>query len=68
MARGYFRTDETICLYCGYTELDGNGSRKPMPYKTGSKNSPTFLCEECGKRAESRGVVLKVNIQKRKGN
>lgn len=55
MARGHFRTPKDVCVYCGFR----NG--EPMPYKTGAKNNPTYLCEKCMKnslwsRLEKRGI------------
>lgn len=50
MARGYFRTPKDVCLYCGHK--DG----KPMPYKVGTKNSPTYLCEKCFRKREEVSV------------
>lgn len=41
MARGYFRTDKTMCVCCG---ANGKGVKT---YRRGSKNAPTFDCEKC---------------------
>lgn len=41
MARGYFRTDKTICLCCG---ARGEGV---TTYRTGTKNNPSYDCERC---------------------
>lgn len=49
MARGFFRTDDTVCLFCGYTNTGDNGSRTKMPYKYGK----VFLCTKCGEKAIS---------------
>lgn len=42
MARGYFRTSDKVCLYCGYTN-----DNKPMPHKVGKGANKTYLCESC---------------------
>lgn len=55
MAKGYFRVDDTICLYCGHTDIDESGCRKAMPYKTGSRNNPAFLCPTCAGRTKEGG-------------
>lgn len=52
MARGYFRTDDTICVFCGYTDTifddDGNYiKREKMPYKIGKGVNKTYLCKRC---------------------
>lgn len=41
MARGYFRTDKTICVCCG-KRVQG-----VKTYSRGQKNIPSYDCEEC---------------------
>ncbi len=67
MARGYFRTDKTMCVCCG---ARGQGVKT---YRRGSKNTPTYDCEKCFDKyatdeekaiktellASENGVVLK---------
>ena len=43
MARGYFRVDKTICVFCGDRAEGGHFWR-------GKKNNKIFLCEPCIKK------------------
>lgn len=42
MARGNFRTNKDVCLYCGT-----RATATPQMYKRGLKNQPDYLCERC---------------------
>lgn len=44
MARGNFRTNDRVCLFCGYR---GNKNEIVMPYKIGKGANKTYLCERC---------------------
>lgn len=65
MARGYFRTGDSVCLYCGYMKdnFNSNGqliSREKMPYKIGKGADKTYLCEKCfNKTKESKELDIK---------
>lgn len=44
MARGYYRTSDKVCLFCGYR---GEDNEIKMPYKIGKGANKTYLCENC---------------------
>jgi len=46
MARGFFRTSRSICLYCGKSASEG-----VEIFKRGKKNQPDYLCERCFDRS-----------------
>lgn len=58
MARGYFRTDAKVCLFCGYTEYDENRNKVKMPYKYGKGANKVFLCAKCAEKTRQSGTEV----------
>jgi hypothetical protein len=59
MARGHFRTDRTICTYCG---------KRGTTVKRGAKNAPVFLCVKCAgpsqmERAQAARCYINQTVQ-----
>lgn len=68
MAKGNFRVDDCICLYCGETTTI-DGKRLPMPYKYGKGANKTFLCARCAEQSKLAGnkdIVKHETKQQRK--
>lgn len=49
MARGYYRTSDRVCCYCGFR---GEKNEIKMPYKIGKGANKVYLCESCFNRTD----------------
>lgn len=62
MARGYYRTDDRICLHCGFSETDENGTKRKMPYKYGKGANIAFLCRKCAEKEKNSNLNIVSNL------
>ncbi|MGN0245908.1 MAG: hypothetical protein ACI4DK_08095 [Lachnospiraceae bacterium] len=51
MARGYFRVDDRICLFCGYDAMKDN--KMHLPYMFGKGANKVYLCKKCASKTEN---------------
>lgn len=55
MARGNFRTDDRVCVFCGFRYPN----RDKMPYKFGKGANKVYLCEKCTNKSKTQVEVNK---------
>ena len=62
MAKGYYRTDDKICLYCGFSETDEKGIKRKMPYKYGKGANMAFLYSKFAEKAKKSNKDIISNL------